>query len=170
MKVSLVAAVSVDGRIAKSEGQTSTDWTSAEDKKFFVEKTKEAGVLVMGRKTYETIGRPLPDRLNVIMTRDAANHESIEGTLEFTKASPTAILEDLEIRGFKEVIIAGGAGVYSLFLKEGLVTDLYLTVEPLLFGGGVPLIDGIASFELELVDTKKLGEQSVLIHYLIVNS
>ncbi len=168
MIVSLVAAISVDGRIAQKEGQTSTDWTSQEDKKFFVEKTKEAGVLVMGRKTYETIGRPLPNRLNVIMTRDVGQFESIEGTLEFTKATPAGILTDLEIRGFKEVIIAGGAGVYSLFLKEGLVTDLYLTVEPIIFGAGIPLIDGIDSKRLELVESKKLGEQSVLLHYRIL--
>ncbi|MFH1631406.1 MAG: dihydrofolate reductase family protein [bacterium] len=167
MKVELLAAISVDGRIAESTDQLA-DWTSKEDKRFFVRKTKEAGVLVMGKTTYETIGRPLPDRLNLIMTRNTSGLDQIEGQLEYTSSSPKEVLDDLERRGFQTVVIAGGSQIYSLWLREGLVTDLFLTVEPVLFGGGVSLVNDVPSCKLELVSSEQLGEKSVLLHYKVL--
>jgi dihydrofolate reductase len=167
MKVSLLAAISVDGRIAENLEQLA-DWTSKEDKKFFVAKTKEAGVLVMGRKTYETIGRPLPGRLNVVMTRDVSGRENIADSLEYMSSSPQEILADLARRGFTEVVIGGGAEIYSMFLREKLVTDLYLTVEPVVFGDGVPLVTGGVFQKLNLVSSERLGERAILLHYAVV--
>jgi dihydrofolate reductase len=175
MKVSLLAAVSADGFIAESSDQLA-DWTSKEDKRFFVSKTKEAGVLVMGRKTYDTIGRPLPGRLNVIMTRNAelvsppdmGEREGASETLRYTSDTPKQIIESLRSEGFKEVVIAGGAEVYSLFMREGLVTDLFLTIEPVLFGGGVPLLRDVPPVKLQLEESKMLGEQAVLLHYTVL--
>ncbi|MDP2631532.1 MAG: dihydrofolate reductase family protein [Candidatus Uhrbacteria bacterium] len=168
MKVELIAAISVDGKIAESKDQLA-DWTSKEDKRFFVAKTKEAGVLVMGRTTYETIGRPLPDRLNIVMTRDTSGLEGREGELEYTSASPSEILDDLKVRGFETVVIAGGAQIYSLWLREGLITDLYLTVEPVLFGSGVSLVDNVPAQRLELVSSEPIGSQAVLLHYRVLS-
>lgn len=168
MKVSIVAALSLDGRIAQSGTQNSLEWTSKEDKQFFVEKTKESGAMIMGRTTFETIGKSLPGRLIVVMTRDKTGLESIEGTLEFTTAKPNSILNDLEMRGFKEVIIAGGSNIYSLFLKEKCVTDLYLTLEPFIFGEGVLFVESCDMTTLKLIETRKLGEQSVLLHYSVI--
>jgi dihydrofolate reductase len=167
MRVELVAAISLDGKIAQSADQISLEWTSKEDKRFFVSKTKEAGVLVMGRTTYDTIGRPLPNRLNIIMTRDPAKFENIVGELEYTSKSPKDILNDLSDRGFEKVVIAGGSHVYSQFIKAGLITDLYLTVEPILFGAGISLIDGVDPVELKLKTVEKLGEHAVLLHYTV---
>lgn len=167
MEVCIVVAISADGKIAEKEGQSSREWASDADRDFFVQKTGEAGVVVMGRKTYETIGAPLPNRLNIVMTRRAADYESIEGTLEYTKASPESILTDLEIRGFKTVAVAGGSQVYSAFLKAGLITDLYLTIEPVLFGEGITLAAGFKRIDLELVETQKLSSQTMMLHYRV---
>lgn len=166
MNILLIAAISADGRIAKTADQLA-DWTSKEDKRFFVSKTKEAGALIMGRKTYETIGRPLPNRLNIIMTRDADESKNIHGELEFTSKSAHEIIADLKARGFSSVVIGGGTSIYSLFLKEGLVTDLYLTVESILFGSGVPLVDNAPQLNLDLQSVEQIGKQSVLLHYKV---
>ncbi len=165
MQVSLVAAITLDGKIAEVSDQVSLDWTSKEDKRFFVQKTKEAGVLVMGRTTYETIGRPLPGRLNIVMTRSAGDFTNEENILEYTAQSPEEILNQLSSRGFEHVVIAGGSQVYSLFVRAGLVTDYFITVEPILFGKGVPLIENISPTRLHLVEKKMLGEEAVLLHY-----
>ncbi|MBU4315319.1 dihydrofolate reductase family protein [Patescibacteria group bacterium] len=167
MNVLLIAAISVDGRIAKVSDQLA-DWTSKEDKRFFVSKTKESGVLIMGRKTYDTIGRPLPNRLNIVMTRDFDASKNIEGLLEYTQKSPCELIADLQSRGYESVVIGGGASIYSTFLREGLVTDLYLTVESLLFGSGVSIVDDIDKIQLDLQSVEKIGEQSVLLHYKIL--
>ena len=61
MKVILLMALTVDGMIARSPEEF-PDWTGTEDKRMFKKTTLEAGVLIMGAKTYDTIGRPLPGR------------------------------------------------------------------------------------------------------------
>ena len=158
IKVILIAAISADGKIAERTDQNSLDWTSKEDTRFFIERTKQAGALIMGRKTFATIGRPLKNRLNVIMTRDLSSSvvPAEAGLLEYTSASPVEIVKDLDARGYLEVAICGGSSVYSQFLKEGLVQELYLTVEPVLFGGGVSLTSGFGRMNLQLLETKML--------------
>ena len=175
MKVLLIAAISVNGKIACSSDQSSLEWTSKEDTKFFVEKTKECGVMIMGRKTFDTIGHALKDRLMMVMTRTPSLIKPclptgiggrVEG-VEFTDKTPKQILEDLENRGYTSVAITGGAGVYSMFLKEKLVTDVFLTIEPILFGNGISLAESFGDVKLEFVESKMLGEQSVLLHYTV---
>lgn len=83
-----MAAITADGNIAKHADHLSTEWTSHADKKLFVEITKQAGVIIMGRTTYATIGRPLPQRLNYILTRSPHNYESQPGIVEFHNTSP----------------------------------------------------------------------------------
>lgn len=167
MQVTLIAAVTADGKIAEEKDQVSLDWTSKEDTRFFMQKTKELGVVIMGRNTYETIGRPLKDRLNVIMTRYLDGRESEPGVLEWTSDSPVEIIESLAARGYDKVALCGGASVYSVFLQQGLVDDLYLTVEPVLFGQGISLAQGLNRIDLDLIDSVMLGEQSVLMHYRV---
>lgn len=175
MKVILIAAISVDGKIAERPDQTSLDWTSKEDTKFFVEKTKEAGVVVMGARTFATIGKPLKGRRLIVLSnrRDPQSgnrrgpRTPPEGTVEFANMSPSQLVKMLEEQSHDAVVVAGGASVYSQFLREGLVTDLYLTVEPFLFGDGVPLVSGVQRIRLRLVEARPLGETAVLLHYLI---
>ena len=135
MKVKLIMAITADGCIAKGVDHTPMDWTSTEDKKHFREATQAAGVLIMGLNTYETIGRALPNRLNVILTYDEREYHP--GVLEHKSGDVKIILKELEDRGYKEVIIAGGTFVNSLFLKEGLLDEIQLTIEPTVFGSGM---------------------------------
>jgi len=171
MNVILIAAISADGKIAQREGQTSLDWTSKEDTQFFVSKTKEVGVLIMGRKTFETIGKPLKGRRIIVMTRGESGKGlgiSLEtGTVEFTAESPREILFGLAQEGCHGVVIAGGSSIYSAFLKEGLVNDVYLTVEPVLFGDGVSFVSGIVPIKMNLVEVIPLTQQTIVLHYYI---
>ncbi len=167
MKITIVAAMSVDGRIATDRDHL-TDWTSAEDKRFFVMKTKEAGVVIMGRRTFQTIGEPLSERLNVVMTHQEPPFDDVPGVLECTNETPHAVVRSLESRGYTEAVVAGGREIFSAFLATDLVTDMYITVEPIIFGAGVPLVDGVGSKRLQLMSAEKLGEQSVLLHYVVL--
>ncbi len=154
--------MSLDGYIALHDHQNSMEWTSDADKQFFVKKTKESGVMIMGRSTYETIGRSLPGRRIIVMTRSPDAYENIPGKVEFVSNTPEKILEQL--RGYEEVIIAGGESVYTAFLDSGLVTDLFLTIEPILFGGGVKLYEGSMK-KLVYISSEKIGSQALLVHY-----
>ncbi|MBI4713704.1 dihydrofolate reductase [Candidatus Uhrbacteria bacterium] len=169
MNVILLAAISANGKIAEHEGQTSLDWTSKEDLHFFVEKTKEIGVLIMGRKTFDTIGKPLKGRRVIVMTkeeREVMEENEGGGKVEFTNEQPRELLERLQKEGIESVVIAGGSSIYSQFLRVGLITELYLTVEPVLFGDGIPLATGFERINLSFVDSTLLGDGSVLLHFL----
>jgi dihydrofolate reductase len=164
MNIWLIAAISANGFIAESSGQRSLDWTSKEDLAFFIQKTKEVGVVIMGRKTFETFGRPLKDRRLIVMTRQEGVNSQWEG-VEFSTLSPIDLIKKLTEEGVKTVVLAGGASLYSQFLEVDLVTDLYLTVEPVLFGQGIPFASDFGRVNLKLIEVKKLNEQSVLLHY-----
>jgi dihydrofolate reductase len=161
MKVFIIAAMSADGFIARREDDISTDWTSKEDRKLFVELTKQAGVMVMGSTTYHTIGRPLPGRRNIVYNRTPIDHEGVETTSE----SPAELVKRLESEGHSELAVCGGATIYDMFLQAGVVDELYLSIEPVLFATGVPLLKGGGGKELRLLDHKKLNDNTILMHY-----
>tara|TARA_Y100000590_G_scaffold76174_1_gene84273 strand:+ start:185 stop:667 length:483 start_codon:yes stop_codon:yes gene_type:complete len=115
LKISLIAAFTEEGVIGK-DGKI--PWTLKEDLKHFRNKT-EGSSIVMGRKTYESIGRPLPNRLNIVMTK---NPKMLEGVKEVSNRK-----EALEIASSysNEVFIIGGEKIYEEFLP--LATKMYLT-------------------------------------------
>lgn len=165
MKVFLIAAISTDGFIGQ-DSQHTADWTSKADKKLFVELTKQSGVMVMGSNTFKTIGRALPGRKTIIYSTKPKQFSNIED-VEATSMPPADLIKKLAADGYDSVAICGGAQIYGLFLKEKLITDIYLTVEPVLFGSGVPLSLGADLTKLELVETKSLNQDSILLHYIV---
>ncbi len=169
MKIWLIAAISADGKIAERKEQSSLDWTSAEDTQFFVQKTKEAGVVIMGSTTFMTIGKGLKDRRVIVLTSRPDAVQPIDG-VEFTNESPKDLMKRLAAEGVETVVLGGGASVYSQFLDAGMVDDVFLTLEPFLFGNGVPLGEKFARVNLELVETRALNARSVLLHYRVQRS
>lgn len=106
MNCFLIAAQTVDGFIAERNDQVSTAWTSGADKKWFSERTKQAGVIVMGSTTFRTINRPLPGRLTVIYTRNPEEFAEFSADQVMTTQLPPAeLLQELEKKGFSEVAI-----------------------------------------------------------------
>jgi dihydrofolate reductase len=162
MTVFLIAAITADGFIAKDSNQLA-DWTSRADKKFFVKKTKEAGVILMGRKTFETIGKALPGRRNIVYTSKPEKFSFPE--TETTKEAPEDLIKRLALEGEKALAICGGASIYSLFLNEGLINKLYLTVEPVLFGQGISLLNNQTFINLKLADSQLLSTDVLLLEY-----
>jgi dihydrofolate reductase len=143
MEIILMAAVTLDGKMARHAAHLS-DWTSPEDKQQFRTETRHAGVIIIGHNTFRTLSRPLPGRLHIVLTRDLADKVNIPGVVEYTTASPATIAADLAGRGYARVILVGGAQVNALFLAADLVDEIWLTVEPVIFGQGVALFEGVA--------------------------
>ena len=88
-----------------------------------VKKLTWGKALIMGRKTYESIGRPLPGRLNVILTHQA--DLQAEGCVVVSTVAE-AIAAAYQFAPQEEIIIFGGATLYQLFLPQA--TRLYLTI------------------------------------------
>ena len=100
MKTILLMAMTLDGRVARTTSHF-PDWTEKEDKALFAELSKQAGVVIMGARTFDTLKRPLPGRKNIIITRQRARKSEWDN-LVFTDRPPKAILSDLEKEGFSE--------------------------------------------------------------------
>ena len=80
-------------------------------------------VVIMGRKTYESLGKTLPNRVNIVLSRNMESNEdfytfdSIEKAIEWSKENYPQ----------KEIFIIGGASVYDKALKDDIVDKLYMT-------------------------------------------
>jgi dihydrofolate reductase len=103
-RVVLVAAVAANGVIGRDGG---IPWRISEDLRHFKETTR-GHTLLMGRRTFESIGRPLPHRTTVVVTRDPA--WSAEGVL-VARSVEQAIELARDLPG--DVMVAGGTGVYE---------------------------------------------------------
>jgi dihydrofolate reductase len=184
MKVILLASLSADGLIAETGNQSgsSTHWTSKEDTKFFVEKTKEAGIVVMGSTTYLTIPekyRPLIDRVNIIYTSkpDSIPHSQplpptfnlLPTTTPYTTTlPPQKLIDELRATSYELLAIIGGSSIYTQFLQANVIDTLLLTYEPILFGAGTMLFDKPLNTKLQLSQIHKLSDQVVVHEYQII--
>jgi len=110
-----IAAMSLNRVIGR--GKT-IPWHLPEDFKWFKETTM-GHVLAMGRRTYESIGRPLPGRETVVLTRNPGSVTDVR-TLDSLKA-----LGQAEAYRDRTIFICGGAEIYSQALAQ--CADLYLT-------------------------------------------
>nr|AIA16506.1 Dihydrofolate reductase [uncultured bacterium] len=166
MKVFIIAALSADGYIGIDASHRATSWTTKADLQFFVRKTKEAGTIVMGRKTFETIGRPLNDRRLIVLTSkpEDITIEDVEATSE----SPAELVARLEREGVTTLAVCGGSSIYTQFMEAGLAEELFITVMPKIFGQGLPLFGRQLDINLRLQHTEQLGENTVLLHYKTV--
>lgn len=162
MKTFIIAAITVDGFIAKETSHSPMNWTSKDDKKRFVELTKKAGVVVMGSSTYKTFPKPLKDRLNVVYSRGG----SFEG-VETTSDEPSVLLKKLEGRGYEEVAICGGSEIYTMFMEAGVVDTIYLTIEPVLFGEGIKFFKRSIAANLKLMKQEQTEGGTLFLEYKV---
>jgi len=163
MTIFIIAALTADGYIGRNAGHNSTVWTGKADKKRFIEITKRAGVVIMGQNTWNTLRKPLKERLNIVYSPTPLTGDTTG--VEVTMKSPAELLEDLESRGYKEVAICGGSMIYTMFMKSGLVTRLYLTIEPVVFGDGVRLFKEEMDYRLSLISSAVTEEGTLLLEY-----
>ncbi|MGQ9795026.1 dihydrofolate reductase family protein [Desulfosoma sp.] len=168
MKVTVLMAMTLDGIIARSADHF-PDWTAPNDKKFFAEHTRRAGVIIMGFRTFQTLKKPLPDRLNVVITRDSSRKSSWNNVV-FTTEPPRQVLAWLESLGYTEVIVAGGSVTNSLFAAEGLIDRIIVTLSPKIFGTGISLFTPEISMDLALEAVERLGQNLVVRDYKVLQT
>lgn len=123
-KISIIVAMDENRGIGKNNGLL---WHIPDELKRFREITT-GHPIIMGRKTYESIGRPLPNRTNIIITRDPEFKaegivivNSLENSLEVAK-------ESQESDESKEVFIIGGGQIFQQAMDSGIIDKLYVTI------------------------------------------
>lgn len=168
MKVVLMMAATVDGKIGRTS-QEFPDWTGKEDKIMFKQATQRAGVVIMGSKTYDAIGKPLPGRKNVVLTRNK-NRRSRHENLVYSDTKPQQLLEELRREGYTEVVLAGGAIINSLFAREDLIDEIHITYAPKIFGEGISLFSEAVSMALQLMAVERLGSDHILAKFRVLKN
>ena len=171
----MVMLMTVDGKTTQGDNENIYTWTSLEDQKHFFSLIKKNNLIVMGRKTFEA-SRPVikleKGKLRIVLTHHPEKYskESVKGQLEFSNETPEKLVKRMEGFGYKKILLVGGATINGLFLKENLVDELYLTIEPKIFGSGKNIVEGqLLDRFLQLINVKKLNKKgTLLLRYKII--
>jgi dihydrofolate reductase len=172
MKISIYIASSANGLISNS--RNNPDWLSPEYGEGFAAISHKTKAVIMGKTTYNILA---PDYLplteegtTVVLTTDQQS-KSNNPTVLFTQDTPAQIVQTLQDKGHSEAVIIGGTMVISQFIEAKLVDDIYFIVEPVLFGNGLPLLKNVEiEAKLRLITVTKLNDNTVRLHYEILNS
>lgn len=146
MKLSLIVAMGWETAAIGYKG--GLPWPRIkQDVQHFMDVTKRAGTVIMGRKTWESIGsKPLPGRRCVVMSHRIGDMaQTVPSTVDLARGVVGAQFM-AEKTGCEEAVVIGGAQIYKLFLDADLIDTLYLTKIDIphtmpadtFFPGGVP--------------------------------
>ena len=112
MRLKLIVAFDEDMTIGK-DGKL--PWNIKEDLKHF-KKVTTGNVVLMGRKTYQSIGKPLPDRINVVFTKDKEIHSNEKLGLYYVSSMNDYYMLLPKIKTNRDIYVIGGRQIYTMFL------------------------------------------------------
>jgi dihydrofolate reductase len=167
MKIKVYLAVSANGLI--SNKRNVPDWLSEEFSQGFITISQQAKAVIMGKTTYNYLA---PDHLPLrnegtlaVLTHDTSAKPA-QSNVVFTDKNPQGISAMLQSQGYSEAVVIGGTTTVSEFMKAGVVNELILIVEPVLFGTGLPILKDVDhEYRMSLNDVKKLNDHTVQLHY-----
>lgn len=164
-------AMSVNGYIANKDNETpwsKVEWVS------FSQCVKRTGNMIIGRKTYEImekkkefsdLGNPLVIVVSRIKSKNKGGDEWKNIMFVSTPKEALKILMDKE---YTTAMIVGGSEINTSFMKENLVDEIFLDVEPVIFGTGIPLfVADNFEMKLDLVNVTNLSENTIQLHYKV---
>lgn len=168
MKKTLFLSMSVDGFIANTDGTPFFPQGAWED---WCALVNNADNVIAGRSSVEQLKDDemssilRPKHKVVLSSRDIDVSDS---GWQHAK-SPAEALEVLRQAGVEEAIIGGGRAVYHSFMRERLVDDIVIDLQPVAFGTGVPVFgDVLEATELKLLDTRPLNDDAIRLRYQVL--
>jgi len=171
MKVILFMAMSVNGYIARENGDEY--FLSHKNWETFCGLSKECGCFAYGRKTYEAVqkwGKKYLDSLEGIEKTIISRNKDFQAGKDYIVAnSPADAVSKLKAKGYEKILLAGGATINSAFMREGLIDEIILNVEPFVLGKGIPLFfQENFEYKLELLGSKKISDGIIQLRYKIL--
>ncbi len=166
MRCIAIAAVTIDGKIAL-DAHSGSSWTSLEDKEFLHQILDTSDVVVVGNNTYKAAIEPLSKRNCIVFTGSVSTNERKSDNLTYCNPASADCLPLMQ--QYETVAVLGGAKTYTYFLDNDLLDEIYLTIEPIIFGHGLNMFESEQNIDshFRLESTKQLNEKgSVLLHYL----
>lgn len=167
MKVILYTATTINGMLASKDNRT--PWSDEEFKGFF-EAVKKAGNVIVGSKTlplflesdFVDMGNPLI----VVLSKNKDNHDKEK--IKFVD-SPQKALEVMRNYDFESALVTGGGQTNGAFLKQKLIDEIYLDIEPMIFAEGIPIFAPSETLlNLEFIDQRMLNKNTIQLHYKVI--
>lgn len=182
IKVCMLAVISLDGKIARTESDP-LQWASPEDKQFLREFLDHSDLSILGRKSFQLSQNVLSKRNCVVLSRnlppvDSGEHR-VEGSSILSYVNPDLIdFRNWLLSSFnfpkKMISILGGSEVYRYFLSQDWIDEIYLTIEPKIFGTGISLLASAVfdlNIELQLLSQSRINDRgTMLLHYSVRSS
>lgn len=147
--MAIIGIVAVDRNLAIGKGGT-LPWHYSADLKFF-KQTTVGNAVVMGSRTWQSLKKPLPDRMNVVLTSKADIHAADSVTRLPTVQSVMTLAKTLTT----DVFVIGGAKTYEAFLShidQWIVTEIPLSVEQADTFVPGDFLDGFELYEVRQLD------------------
>jgi dihydrofolate reductase len=108
------------------------------------------------------------ENIRVLVVFENVNFQTIANNHSVAK-TPKDALAILEKEGFNNTLVAGGGTLNTSFMAENLIDEIYLDVEPIVFGKGIRLFrENDFEAKLKLFGTKKLSENEIQLHYQVL--
>lgn len=167
MKTILIFVSSLDGKVTKWDGSHVSSWSSHQDQDYYQNVLNESRLIVMGSNTFNSgTFKPSINHQLIIMTGRPDKHKNIEISrqIEFTNESPNDLTDRFTKEGSQQMLVLGGPQIATSFLKEQLIDELWLTIEPKIFRQGDNFATGVRlDINLHLMHFEKVNEEGTLI-------
>jgi dihydrofolate reductase len=141
MKILWYPAVSLDGYVADTTG--SSDFVTPEDTIQFGKLVNATGAIIVGRRTYDQYHRPNPfpkARTYVLTANDKLRSD--DPAIVYVTGGPMEIMRRLHQDGRTVAVLSGGGATSGAFAAKGLIDEAWISVYPLVLGGGTRLLGG----------------------------
>lgn len=170
MKLIMHPAISLDGFIAKKDGDSFT-WVNQEDETRYQREVERCGFVLVGRKTFEQFREDF-DRPGVV-TFVCTNQPGFEDSdaIKYLSGSGQEIRQKLEYFGCKEVIVCGGGDLNGKLAADGVIDEIVISVQPAVLGEGIPLFGSYKpALKLELLSSNEDIPGVVQNHYRVMKT
>ncbi|MEO0376779.1 MAG: dihydrofolate reductase family protein [Cyanobacteria bacterium P01_A01_bin.17] len=170
-KLKYYVACTVDGFIAHPDGSWDGFLAEGEHVDDYLASFKNFDTVLMGRKTYEMglkmgVTNPYPMMKQYVISRTMT--ESPDQSVELVSGNVVKLVESLKQASGKDIYLCGGANLASGLFAEGLIDEIVIKLNPVLFGSGIPLFsDDIRQTDLSLIDSKIYSSGIILLSYAV---
>ena len=171
-KLSYSGAVSLDGFIAGPD--ESVDWIlwSDDANAIMTEHWKGIDTMLIGRRTFDFIQRSgagggSSKIKTYVFSRTL---ETVPEGVELVRDDAAAFVAALKRQEGGDIFLMGGGVLAASLIEAGLVDEIGLAIQPVLLGGGTPLFQPFSRrIDLELIETRAMERECVLVRYRVVN-
>ncbi|MEP7376841.1 MAG: dihydrofolate reductase [Chitinophagaceae bacterium] len=166
MKTILIFVSTLDGKVTKWGESHVKSWSSHQDQDYYKKTLNESRLIVMGSNTFNVGSFPFLNHQLIVMTGHPGKYKNLNnsGQVEFTNESPAQLTDRFKSKGYEHMLVVGGPHVATSFLKEQLIDELWLTLEPKIFGTGANFATDVKlDINLRLLHFEKVNEQGTLI-------